>query len=104
LKKVYNKLVRDKIPDIIAADGKKFKTRILNKEEHLKELIKKLTEEAKELEASPGIEELADIKELVISIRETLKIRAGELEEMRRQKAAERGRFKKQIFLIESEE
>lgn len=44
-KKVYNKLVRDKIPEIIAADGKQAKTRILNKQDYLDELIKKLAEE-----------------------------------------------------------
>jgi predicted house-cleaning noncanonical NTP pyrophosphatase (MazG superfamily) len=97
--KSYNKLVRDKVPDIIKADGKKFKTRILNDKEHLAELIKKLKEEAAEFEENPSIEELADIKEITIAIREALGINAGELEEMRRQKAASNGRFKNRIFL-----
>lgn len=102
--KVYNKLVRDRIPQIIAADGKKFKTRILDDKEHLAELIKKLKEEAAEFEENPTIEELADIKEITIAIRETLGIHAGELEDVRRQKAAERGRFKQKIFLESAEE
>lgn len=97
--KVYNKLVRDKIPQIIAADGKIANTRVLADNEYLKELIKKLGEEAKELEANPTIEELADIKELVIAIRHALGAHAGELEEIRRKKAAGRGRFKQKIFL-----
>lgn len=97
--KTYNKLVRDKIPAIIAADGKKYKSRVLNNKEYLSELIKKLSEEAKELQKEPGIEELADVKELVIAIREAMGIHAGELEEMRRKKAKERGRFKDKIFL-----
>lgn len=97
--KIYNKLVRDKIPEIIKADGKKFKTRILAEEEHLKELIKKLKKEAAEFEENPSIEELADIKEITIAIREALNIHAGELEDMRRQKAATNGRFKQKIFL-----
>lgn len=82
VKKVYNKLVRDKIPDIIKADGKAFKTRILDDKEHLAELIKKLTEEIKEFEAGPS----ADIKEITIAIREALGIHAGQLEDARRQK------------------
>lgn len=99
MSKKYNKLVRDKIPEIITADGKQANIRILSNNEYREELIKKLQEEAKELAESPSAEELADIKELVIAIREALGLRAGELEEVRRQKAAKNGRFKKRIFL-----
>ncbi len=102
--KIYNKLVRDKIPDIIKADGKNFKTRILDDKEHLAELIKKLKEEAAEFEENPSVEELADIKEITIAIREALGIQAGELEDIRRQKAASNGRFKNKIFLESAEE
>ncbi|HEX5394792.1 MAG TPA: nucleoside triphosphate pyrophosphohydrolase [Candidatus Saccharimonadales bacterium] len=104
MKKTYNKLVRDKIPEIIAADGKEANTRVLVDKEYLKELIKKLQEEAKELLAEPSAEELADIKELVIAIRQALGIRAGALEDIRRKKAAKNGRFKKRIFLESVEE
>lgn len=104
MKKVYNKLVRDKIPEIIAADGKKARTRLLSEKEHLVELTKKLKEEITEFEAEYSPDELADIKELVISIRETLGIRAGQLEDIRRQKAAKNGRFKNRIFLESVEE
>jgi predicted house-cleaning noncanonical NTP pyrophosphatase (MazG superfamily) len=102
--KVYNKLVRDKIPEIIKADGKKFSSRILNDEEHLKELIKKLKEEITEFEQDLSVEELADIKEVTIAIREALGIHAGTLEEARRKKAATNGRFKNKIFLETAEE
>jgi len=99
MSEAYNKLVRDKIPEIIAADGKKAVTRTLDDKEYLKELIKKLKEEAVEFEAEPSAEELADLKELLIAIREAMGLHAGELEDIRRQKAATRGRFKKKIFL-----
>ena len=99
MKKTYNKLVRDKIPEIIAADGKQANTRILDNKEYRIELIKKLQEEAKELAEDPSAEELADIKELLMAIRETLGIHAGALEDVRRRKAAKNGRFKKKIFL-----
>lgn len=102
--KIYNKLVRDKIPEIIAADGKTAHTRLLGNNEYLKELIKKLKEEAAEFEAEPSIEELADINEIIIAIRETMGIHAGDLEDMRRKKAAKNGRFKKRIFLTSVEE
>ncbi|MGH7157167.1 MAG: phosphoribosyl-ATP pyrophosphohydrolase [Candidatus Saccharimonadales bacterium] len=97
--KIYNKLVRDKIPQIIAADGKKFKTRVLDDKEHLHELVKKFKEEITEFEQNPSVEELADIKEITIAIREALGIHAGELEDARRQKAATNGRFKNKIYL-----
>lgn len=97
--KIYNKLVRDKIPEIIEADGQKPITRVLKDREYLVELVKKLQEEAKEFIAQPTIEELADLKEILIAIRETMGLHAGELEDIRRKKAVERGRFKKRIFL-----
>lgn len=103
-KVVYNKLVRDKIPEIIMAHGKIAKTRTLSGREYHEELIKKLQEEAKEFEKEPSVEELADLKELIIAIRESLGIHAGELEEVRREKAASNGRFKKKIFLESVEE
>ena len=97
--KIYNKLVRDKIPEIIEADGLKPRTRILEDGDYLIELVKKLKEEADEFLADPTIEELADIKEILIAIREAKGFHAGALEDVRRQKATERGRFKNKIFL-----
>lgn len=102
--KKYSKLVRDKVPDIIKGDGKNFEIRILNDKEYLAELIKKLREEASEFEENPSIEELADIKEIIIAIRKHLGIHAGELEDARRQKAATNGRFRNKIFLESVEE
>jgi predicted house-cleaning noncanonical NTP pyrophosphatase (MazG superfamily) len=102
--KIYNKLVRDKIPQIIASKGLKFSARELNDKEYFKELIKKLGEEVKEFEKDQTIEELADIKEVTIAIREAMNIHAGELEDMRRKKGNERGRFKDKIFLESVEE
>ena len=98
-KKVYNKLVRDRIPEIIRADGLEPKTRILNEKEYLKELIKKLREEVEEFAEKPSAEELADIKEVMIALRQALDIHAGELEDVRRRKATTNGRFKQRIFL-----
>lgn len=97
--KTYNKLVRDKIPEIIRADGKTPVTRILDKKEYLKELISKLKEKVAEFEAEPSVEELADVKEVMIAIREAMDIHAGELEDARRKKANANGRFKNRIFL-----
>lgn len=97
-KKVYNKLVRDKIPEIIKADGKKLTSRILNDEEHLKELVKKLGEEYEEFKEALNLEELADLHEIILALADVIKSRK-ELEKTRAKKSAERGAFKDKIFL-----
>ena len=95
----YKKLVRDNIPEIIQASGGEPVIRILGEKEYLEELVKKLKEEVAEFEEDHSIEELGDIKEVLIAIREALGVRAGELEDIRRKKATKNGRFKKRIYL-----
>jgi predicted house-cleaning noncanonical NTP pyrophosphatase (MazG superfamily) len=97
--KVYNKLVRDKIPAIIAADGKKLRSRILNDEEHLQALIKKLSEELKEFEEALSVEELADLQEIIHAIADAIGTNKQELEKVREEKAEKRGGFNQKIFL-----
>lgn len=99
MSKKSQKLVRDKIPEKILADGKKPVTRVLDDGEYLHELIEKLGEEVEEFIETPNVEELADIKEVIIALREALGIHAGELEDVRRKKAEQNGRFKKRIYL-----
>ena len=63
--KIYNKLVRDLIPDIIEESGNECKTWILSDEEYLKMLDAKLDEELAEYHQDQNIEELADLLELL---------------------------------------
>jgi len=98
-KKTYNKLVRDKIPEIIKADGGIARTRVLNNEDYLEELINKLRLECDELEANRDVDDLADIQELVMAIAESLNIAPGKLAEVMAKKAVSRGAFKKRIYL-----
>jgi predicted house-cleaning noncanonical NTP pyrophosphatase (MazG superfamily) len=97
--KAYNKLVRDKIPAIIAADGKKLKSHILNDEEHLQALIKKLGEELKEFEEALSVEELADLQEIIHAIADAIGTNKQGLEKVRAEKAEKRGGFSQKIFL-----
>ena len=60
--KVYNKLVRDKIPEIIEADGKVCRTHILSNEEYIVALEAKLNEEVAEYQADKNLEEMADLQ------------------------------------------
>lgn len=97
--KIYNKLVRDKIPEIMIDNGAKPIFRILSDEEYLGELNKKLQEELNEYLKSSNIEELADIEEVLLAIISYQKISEEEFKEIRLSKVKKRGAFKKKIFL-----
>lgn len=104
----YNKLVRDKIPEIIENDGKTFSSRILDQHEYLAELQKKSKEELVEyLSATSNeeaLEELADILEILYALSEVHGFSPKKLEEVRKKKAEKRGGFQERIFLIDVED
>lgn len=105
---VHNKLVRDRIPQIIEATCKKYTTRVLNDKEYIDELKKKSFEELQEYvetdNKEDAIEELADVLEIMHALAEYHGSSIDEVEEVRRNKAAKRGGFKEKIFLIEVED
>ncbi|MCK9224609.1 MAG: nucleoside triphosphate pyrophosphohydrolase, partial [Candidatus Muirbacterium halophilum] len=80
---VYNKLIRDNIPQIIKKSGKECDIEILTDNEYIKELDKKLEEEYIEYKESKNIEELADIVEVIYAIIESRKITLKEFEKIR---------------------
>ncbi|MEK7121154.1 MAG: nucleoside triphosphate pyrophosphohydrolase [Patescibacteria group bacterium] len=93
----YDKLVRDKIPEILDAKNVPYEKRIASLEEYKAELIKKLGEEIKEFSETGDPEELADIVE-VIEALETLPDYEG-VEHLRKKKLEERGGFSQRIIL-----
>lgn len=97
--KIYNKLVRDNIPDIILKDNELPVTRILNDEEFIKELNKKLQEEVNEYLEGENIEEMVDILEVIRAILEYKNVSYEDIEEKRKKKANKRGAFKEKIYL-----
>lgn len=97
--KVHNKLVRDKIPEIIAGDGKVAKTHILSDAEYLNELDKKLNEEVAEYQADKSLEEMADVLEVLYAICEARGYSIEELEQKRSDKATARGGFREKLYL-----
>ena len=101
--KAYNKLVRDKIIDIIEAEGRKVNYRILEGEEYKEELNKKLQEEVKEYIEDNSVEELVDIVEVVYGILNSMEVSLEKFEEIRMKKQQERGAFNKKIYLEETE-
>lgn len=100
--KKYNKLVRDKIPEIIKKKGGKYKIHIADKKEYWKKLKEKLLEEIKEFSESETIEEFADILEVLDAVRDYKKFNKTKFEAIKKKKAKERGRFKKRVILEES--
>ena len=98
----YNKLVRDKIPEILEKKGVKYKIHIAGKKEYWEKLKEKLSEEIKEFSKSETIEEFADILEVLDAIRDYKKFNRKKLGSVRKKKAKERGGFKKRIILEES--
>lgn len=97
--KRYDKLIRDKIPEIIAADGKACKTRILAEIELQEQLIAKLREEVTEFEKQPCIEEIADIVEVLRALAMQLGSDMNEVEQVRIEKHRQRGGFENRLFL-----
>ncbi len=100
----HNKLIRDKIPEIIESSGRTPVIRTLDDTEYLTELDRKLNEECAEYQADKSLEELADMLEVIYAIAEARGHSPEELERVRAEKAAKRGGFKKRIFLEMVEE
>ncbi len=102
---IYNKLVRDRIPEIIYNTGKKVKTRILSDEEYSRELRRKLKEELEEYlgakDNQEAREELADLLECIKALAKLHGSSLEEIEKLRQEKAVKRGGFEEKIFLIE---
>lgn len=100
----YNKLVRDKIPQNIQLLGKKCKYYVLEEEKYKKELDKKLLEESNEFIADHSIEEMADLIEVIESIKKSHNLENEEIEKVRLEKKAKKGGFKEKLYLVEVEE
>ena len=95
----YGKLVRDRIIDIIKANGETPIYHTLSDEEYLTELHKKLFEEAQEFIEDDSPEELADLLEVLYAIAKHKNINMAEVEQIRLQKREKRGGFEDKIYL-----
>ena len=100
---IYNKLVRDKIPQIIREQGEVPNYRILDQEEYICCLEQKLDEEVGEYHRDRNAEELADILEVLFALADSLGCSREELMEIYQRKHNARGGFRDRIFLISQE-
>ena len=109
MERVYNKLVRDKIPNIIEEKGETPVIKVLNENDYKKELEKKLYEEYKEVIEASGderIEELADMLEVIRALASLENKNLNYIIDIADKKNKKRGAFDEKIFLekvIESE-
>lgn len=99
--KKYNKLVRDRIPEIIEDSGKTCVTEILSDAEYLRMVDAKLDEELAEYHKDQNIEELADLIEVIYAAAIARGYTLEQLEQVRAEKAAKRGGFAQKILLKE---
>lgn len=103
----YNKLIRDRIPEIIEADGHRAVTRTLDDADYRSALLVKLVEEASEAANAPADElagELADVWEVLDALLATLPMTRRELEALAVAKRDKRGGFDGRIFLEYTED
>ena len=101
---MYNKLVRDRIPEIIQSTGKTCTTEILSTEDYLHMIDVKLDEELAEYHKDQNIEELADLLEVIRAATIARGYSLEDLERVRAEKVAKRGGFEKRILLVEVQE
>jgi len=101
--KKYNKLVRDRIPEIIEADGSSYKFHIAKDKEYRLKLTEKLREEVEEFLEKPCAEEIGDVLEVIEAI---IKLHNIEIDDIKQQKLTKRknhGGFTKKIILESTE-
>ncbi|MFW6295212.1 MAG: phosphoribosyl-ATP pyrophosphohydrolase [Halanaerobium sp.] len=96
---LYDKLIRDKIPEIIKDAGKDYELHKADDQEYIEKLLLKVEEELKEFKENPSIEEMADIFEVFESIMEYYNFNRKEIINYQQTKRKERGGFKKQLIL-----
>lgn len=101
----YNKLVRDKIPEEInSMEGRKAKFRIMDDNEYIKELNRKLLEESNEFVEENDIEELADVMEVIEAIMKSKNINWEDVKKIQAKKKNKKGSFNRKIYLEYVEE
>lgn len=105
---IYNKLVRDNIPEIFGKEGKKCMSRLLNSDDHKIALLKKIVEEAAELRDSRGgreemIKEIGDVQEVLECLVAAFGLDAEEIARVKEERKRVRGSFVKGVFLESAE-
>ncbi|HSX31263.1 MAG TPA: nucleoside triphosphate pyrophosphohydrolase [Candidatus Saccharimonadales bacterium] len=99
---MLNKLVRDNIPTEMQRVGQKPAVRKLNDAEYKQELIKKLSEEAAELQASDSagaVKELGDLLEVIEALAAAFGADLEQIQAAQAQRKAKMGGFAKRLYI-----
>jgi len=104
LKMKYNKLVRDRVPELIEESGRKQVSRTLNEDEYEQALMDKIVEEIEEYRVSNNEEEIADIYEVLDCLVKLKDYEPMHIDYLRLIKREARGSFQKRILLEEVED
>jgi predicted house-cleaning noncanonical NTP pyrophosphatase (MazG superfamily) len=103
LKFKVNKLVRDKIPDILKLESKESELIVLNDKDYLNALKQKLIEETHEVVSattkSDICDELADVLEVIHALASLYNISLSDINNKRLDLKKSKGGFDKKIFL-----
>ncbi len=94
-----NKLVRDKIPEIMKSEGQNPIVHIADDKEYWKKLKEKIKEEVEEFIESENIEEMADVFEVITAINSVKKWNIEEIIKIQKRKRDKKGGFKDKIIL-----
>ena len=95
----YDKLIRDRIPEIIEKSGKRCIVEVMDRETYIRYLDRKLNEELADYLEDRSLEELADLLEVIYAAAAAQGCNADELESIRKEKAEKRGGFEKRLRL-----
>lgn len=95
----YDKLIRDKIPEIIEQSGKKCIVEVMDNDTYIEYLDQKLNEELAEYQQDKSVEELADLLEVIYAVAVARGYSVEDLERIRVEKSEKRGAFEKRLLL-----
>jgi predicted house-cleaning noncanonical NTP pyrophosphatase (MazG superfamily) len=104
MRQIYNKLVRDRIPEIIEESGRCCVVEVLSDADYIHMLNEKLNEELAEYQKDQSLEELADLLEVIRAVVIARGYSIDELEKIRIEKAQQRGGFERKLLLKYVEE
>jgi len=102
--KKYNKLIRDRVPEVLERKGIECSMRVADNNEYKEKLLEKLREEVNELIEDKNEEELADVLEVIDALFEGFGFSRQNVERLKEEKFLERGGFKKRLILEETRE